>query len=181
MKKLVFAVAVLSASACTALAQGDPTISRAGDLQVGGGYTSANSDYLANRIRGFAFYSTFDFRQHFGVEVDFHRVSDPNPTQIYERTYEVGGRYVRRYGRFSPYAKALIGRGVFNFFDGDANLAYNMYGLGGGVDISVHRRINVRADYEYQIWSSFPPNGLTPSLVTIGVAYHFPAGNLSAR
>lgn len=180
MKKFVFAVVFLSASACTALAQGDSTISRAGDLQIGGGYTSANSDYLANRIRGLSFYSDFDFREHIGVEVDFHQVSDPNPTQVYERTYEVGGRYLRHYGRFTPYAKALVGRGVFNFYNA-GSLAYNMYSLGGGVDIAVHRKINVRADYEYQMWSSFQPNGLTPSLITIGAAYHFPSGNLSAR
>ena len=37
--------------------------------------------------------------------------------------------------------------------------------------------LNVRADFEYQTWSSFPPNGLNPKIVTIGVAYHYP-GNL---
>lgn len=180
MKNFVFAAAILSASACTALAQGNPTISRVGDLQIGGGYTSANSDYLANRIRGFGFYSDFDFHPHFGVEVDFHHVSDPNATKISETTYEIGGRYMRRYGRLTPYGKALIGRGVFNY-GSYGSIGYNMYSLGGGVDIAVHSRINVRADYEYQIWTSFPPNGLTPSLITVGVAYHFPGGNLSAR
>jgi len=171
----------MSASACTAFAQANSTISRLGDLQIGGGYTSANSDYLANRIRGLAFYADFDFYKNFGVEAEFHQASDPNPTKLYERTYEVGGRYARHYGRFAPYGKLLVGRGVFNFIDDEANLAYNMGAVGGGVDVSVHPRINVRADFEYQVWSSFPPNGLTPSLVTIGVAYHFPSGNLSAR
>ncbi len=181
LKNLVCAIALLAASAGAAFSQSSPTISRAGDLQVGGGYTSANSDYVPDRIRGLAFYSDFDFSEHFGVEVDFHQLSDPQPTQVYERTYEVGGRYLRHYGRFSPYAKILIGRGVFNFPLNEANLAYNMAALGAGVDIAVHRRINVRADFEYQDWHGFPPNGLSPSLITIGAAYHFGGGKLGIR
>lgn len=55
-----------------------------------------------------------------------------------------------------------------------ANLAYNEYVIGGGVDFALLSRINLRADYEYQTWLSFPSNRLTPQLVSIGVAYHFP-------
>ena len=47
---------------------------------------------------------------------------------------------------------------------------------GGGIDIAVHRRVNVRADYEYQHWMSFPYSGLNPQLITVGAAYHFGAG-----
>jgi opacity protein-like surface antigen len=179
LKNFLLSLAMLSVSAGTAFCQGSPTTSRAGDLQIGGGYTSANSDYVVNRISGFAFYSDFDFREHFGVEVDFHQASDPKSTQVYERTYEVGARYVRHYGRVAPYAKILVGRGVFNFPLSEANLAYNMGVLGGGLDLTVHPRINVRADFEFQDWEGFPPNGLTPTLITIGVAYHFSSGRLA--
>jgi opacity protein-like surface antigen len=178
LKTLALALALLAACTGAAFSQSDATTSRAGDLQIGGGYTSANSDYVPNRIAGFAFYSDFDFREHFGVEVDFHQVDDPKPTQVYERTYEVGGRYVRHYGRVAPYAKVLYGRGVFNYPLSEANLAYNMGVLGAGVDFTVHPRINIRADFEYQDWMGFQPNGLTPTLLTIGVAYHFSSGKL---
>ena len=180
MKKLVFALTLLSAGSCAAFAQGNSTISRIGDLQLGGGYTSASSDYLNPRIKGYAFYGDFDFFHHLGVEADFHQVGD-SPSKVYERTYEVGVRYVRHYGRLGPYAKFMIGRGVFNYPENEANLAYNMYGLGGGMDIAILPRINIRGDYEYQSWSSFKPNGLTPQLITIGVAYHFSSGKLSVR
>ena len=94
---------------------------------------------------------------------------------MYERTYEIGPRYVRDYGRFSPYVKAMYGRGVFNFPPQNAaNLAYNMFAGGAGVDYRVLPYLNVRFDYEYQDWSSFPPTGLKPQLFTIGAAYHFP-------
>ena len=56
----------------------------------------------------------------------------------------------------SPYIKGLYGRGVFNFPFNEANLAYNSINVGAGVDIKVHPRINVRAEYEYQNWFSFP-------------------------
>jgi hypothetical protein len=172
----------LAAFSTTSFGQAKTTASRAGDLQVGGGFTTANSDYVTNQIRGFGFYSDFDLREHFGVEVDFHQLSDPN-SAVYERTYEVGGRYLRHYGRFVPYAKALYGRGVFNFPLNEANLAYNMMVGGGGVDIAVHPRVNIRADFEYQDWLSGPGlhDGLAPTLITIGVAYHFAPGKLSTR
>jgi opacity protein-like surface antigen len=171
----------MCAATGTAFSQGNATISRVGDLQLGGGYSSASSDYLSNRISGYTFYGDFDFFHNLGVEVDFHNVSD-SPTKVYERTYEVGVRYVRHYGRLGPYAKLLVGRGQFNYpVPSDEMLAYNMYSVGGGLDYAVLPRVNVRADYEYQSWHSFTPNGLTPQVITIGVAYHFPSGNLSAR
>ena len=179
MKIVCFAVAGLFSLAPIAVhAQSQAQATRLGDLQIGAGFTTASSDYVPNRIRGFAFYSDFDFREHVGIEVDFHQLNDPRPTDVYERTYEVGGRYFRRYygGHVKPYGKVLYGRGVFNFPQSEANLAYNMLVAGAGVDFAVHPRINVRADFEYQRWFGFPPNGLTPTLFTIGAAYHFPAG-----
>jgi opacity protein-like surface antigen len=177
LKKVPLVLVLLAACGVCAYGQKDSTASRAGDLQVGGGYTVADSNYLTNRIKGFAFYSDFDFRPHWGVEVDFHQLDDNSGTQVYERTYEVGGRYiVHRYGIFKPYVKGLYGRGVFNFSQSEANLAYNMLVGGGGVDIAVHPRVNVRVDYEYQHWMSFPYSGLNPQLVTFGAAYHFGPG-----
>jgi hypothetical protein len=157
-----------------AFSQAGPTASRVADIQVGGGFTLAKSDYVVNNIRGFAFYGSIDINDHFGAEFDFHQLNDPQPTQVYERSYEIGARYVRHYGIAHPYVKVLYGRGVFNFPQSAGNLAYNMMVGGGGVDFHVHPRINVRADFEF----SGPGlnDGLSPMLFTIGVAYHIPPG-----
>ena len=169
-------------------AQAIPAASRAGDLQIGANFSLAGSGYQGlgsdnNRFRGFGFYSTFDFKSHFGVEADFRQVSDPDSTRgTYERTYEIGPRYVRHFGAFSPYAKFLIGRGVFNFPSSSsnpaggsvANLAYNLGALGFGADYCVRPSINVRADFEWQRWTGFPQGGLDPKVFSLGVAYHFP-------
>ena len=200
MNRPLLALALLAACTSFAHAQAHDTAGRLGDLQIGGGVALANSDYLSNQIRGYTFYADFDFHTHYGVEAEFHQVSDPN-SPVYERTYEVGARYHFGQGRFRPYVKAMIGRGVFNsavysytvpiagcdptvstctytVVTTNFNLAYNMFAGGAGIDFQVLPRLNVRADYEYQDWLSGPglTNGLTPQIFTIGAAYHFPAG-----
>ncbi len=176
----VVTVIVVAACASAAHAQAVFTAKRAGDLQAGGGFSIANADYDHPKLRGASIYASFDFKEHFGVEIDFHQVNAPNPSTIHERSYEIGGRYVRHYGIFNPYARLMYGRGVFNYQYNVANLAYNMADAGVGVDVNVTRRVNVRADYEYQQWFSFrgnlndPGSGtLSPQVFTIGAAYHF--------
>jgi opacity protein-like surface antigen len=207
-RSLSFAVCALSlvyASSLPALGQVDATEIRVGDLQAGGGFSYATPDYGPQNLSGFNFYATFDFREWLGIEADFHQVNSGTASKIYERTYEIGPRVVRHYGRFAPYAKVLIGRGVFNYppdcldrttflptscnspnvdpstTGASANLAYNEVAFGVGVDVNVTRRINARLDYEYQDWFGFTPSGLTPQVYSVGVAYHFGGGKLSVR
>ena len=157
-------------------AQASPTASRRGDLQIGGGYTNANTDYVPNRVNGGTAYFTYDFKPHFGIEGDFRFVKD-GPTNYYEKSYEIGGRYYRTYkGKWVPYGRLMYGRGVFNFTSQGvttANLAYNLMAAGAGLDYKVLPYLNVRGDFQYQRWFGFPQNGLTPTLLTVGVAYHF--------
>jgi hypothetical protein len=176
---LAWAAAV---SAALLVAQTPPTASRLGNLQIGATFNLASPDYSDQTFKGFGFYSTFDFRRHLGIEAEFHQLNDPNPAEgIYERTYEIGPRYVMHFGPFSPYAKLMVGRGVFNFPPSPsdpsggpaANLAFNMWAVGFGADYRVRPSFNIRADYELQQWPSFPPNGLAPRVFSVGVAYHF--------
>jgi hypothetical protein len=163
----------LVAGATLLHAQAVPTASRAGDLQIGVGYGIAKSDYSTSPYKGIAPYITFDFTHHLGVEGNFRFLQDPGSLNLYEKTYEIGGRYHITYKRLLPYGKVMYGRGVFNFQNNVANLAYNMYAIGGGTDYRLLPYINLRADFEYQSWSGFPPNGLNPIVGTIGAAYHF--------
>jgi hypothetical protein len=164
----------LSGTASLLHAQAVPAGSRVGDLKIGGGFSTADSDY-ADRYNGGAAYVDFDFLPHIGVEGEFHFVKDSS--DLYEKTYEIGGRYYRTYGRFVPYAKVMYGRGVFNFPPlGDgfrANLAYNLVAGGIGTDYKVKPWLYVRADWEYQVWFGFQNSSLSPSILTLGAAYHF--------
>ena len=186
LKTIFFALCFLALPATAAWGQALPTASRAGDLQLGGGFTVANPDYLnpdysSSHFKGIALYGDFDFKEHYGIEADFHHISGDPADQLYERTYEIGGRYLRHYGIFAPYIKGMVGRGVFNFplpagapsGSQHPNLAYNIYAIGLGVDYRILSYLNGRVEYEYQSWPGFPPTGLQPNLITVGVAYHF--------
>lgn len=199
MLKRLHLLPVLTAVVFTPFAQGQApsTASRPADLQIGAGYSYANSDYVPNNIGGFAFYLDYDLRGRFGIEGDFHEVRDAAPDPLVpsnhfsERTYEIGGRYLRHYyrGRLAPYGKVLYGRGVVNFPAHEFitpsgvevyidNIAYNLVTVGGGLDYRLRERINVRADFEYQHWFASDrelPTGLAPYMFTFGAAYHFPA------
>ena len=169
-------------------AQASATASRAGDLLLGAGYTTAASDY-GPRFTGFNAFGDFDFASNYGIEAKFNYVSAPSPNTLYEKTYEIGGRYFRTYGRFVPYGRVMVGRGVFNYppcngvttskSTACANLAYNMASGALGTDVKVKEWLYVRADYEFQHWFSFKgtptsqPDSLAPSLFSIGAAYHF--------
>lgn len=167
---------LLSLAAPFLLGQASPTATRRADLQVGGGIVVDFSNYDPDPLKGFAVYATLDLTNHLGGELAFREGKSGNGDQLYERTYEVGPRYHRTYGIVSPYVKVMYGRGVFNFPNNVANLAYNLVAGGGGVDVRVRPYLNLRADYEFQRWSDFPPQGLTPEFLTFGVAYHFPGG-----
>src|ERR1700723_839838 len=107
---------------------------------------------------------------------EFHFVKDPN--DLYEKTYEIGGRYFRTYKkRWVPCPQGMYGRGVFNFPPlGDgfrANIAYNLIAGGIGVDYKAKPWLYLRADWEYQHWFDFQSSSLSPSILTIGAAYRF--------
>ena len=167
------ALAMLLGSSSLLRAQAIPTAARAGDLQIGVGYTIAKPDYGQQNFQGLTAYADFDLRSHLGFEAEFHQVSTTSNNQSYQRTYEVGGRYFRAYGHFVPYVKVMIGLGNFNYPFGQTNLVYNLYSGGIGTDYRIRPSLSLRAEYEMQRWSGFTNGGLNPQLVTLGLAYHF--------
>lgn len=170
------ALALLLGGSSILHAQATATASRAGDLQVGVGYTLAKTGYEQQSFQGFTAYADFDLRSHLGLEAEVHQVSSTTGDQSYQRTYELGARYFRAYGPLVPYIKIMIGRGDFNYPFSHTDLAYNLYAGGIGADYKLGHSLSLRGEYEMQSWSGFANGGLTPQLVTLGVAYHF-AGN----
>jgi Outer membrane protein beta-barrel domain len=166
--------------ATTLYSQAIPTASRTGDAQLGVGYSMATPDYIQHTFQGITAYADFDFRPHLGVEAEFHQVNSTRSDLSYQRTYEIGGRYLRTYGPLVPYVKVMIGRGQFNYPFGQTELAYNMFAGGVGADFKLGLYLRIRGEYEYQRWSSFPNGGLTPHIITLGIAYHF-AGKSRSR
>jgi hypothetical protein len=182
LKRIVLILAMLTSFGAVARGQALPAAARAGDLQIGGTFTFCFPDYTPQDALGGGVYIDFDFKPHWGAELDFHQVDISQHSPAYERTYEYGARYHRVYGNYKPYLRGGLGRGVFNFPNPDGtvagNLAYNMMEAAFGVDFSVTPRINVRAEVEYQRWFAGEglTNALNPILYTFGAAYHFNAG-----
>jgi len=158
-------------------AQAVPTASRAGSLQVGAGGMFASPDYGQLYVQGITFYGDFDFTRHLGVEGDIH-YNVNTPQDVSENSYLLGPRYTWHYKRFGAYGKALFGAGRFGFQQGSFAVpstgTYFVYAFGGGVEYKVTDHINIRGfDAEFQSWPGFPPNGLSPIVYTVGVAYVF--------
>jgi len=177
--KQIAIIACLLCGTSALHAQATATASRSRDLKIGGGFTTANADYSGRYQGGMAFF-TYDFNYHWGIEGNFHFVKGGGSNDLYEKTYEIGGRYFWNFrdNKLSPYVKGMYGRGVFNFpayvpNGPHPNLAYNLMAGGAGLDYKALPYLYVRGDFEYQHWFGFPPNGLTPTLFSVGVAYHF--------
>jgi opacity protein-like surface antigen len=153
-----------------------PTASRTADAQVGIGYAIGQPDYVQQTFPGLTAYADLDFRPHLGVEAEFHQIANADDSLMREQSYEIGGRYLRTYGGLVPYVKAMAGIGVLRYPQGLATLRYTIFAGGAGADLKLTARIHLRAEYEFQKWTSFPNGGLTPQIVTVGVAYHFDGG-----
>jgi hypothetical protein len=171
------ALALLLGGASVLHAQATSTASRAGDLQIGIGFSIAKPDYGPQSFQGVTAYADFSRRSHFGLEAQFHQVSNTNSDQSYQRTYEVGARYFLTYGPLMPYLKAMIGRGDFNYPFGQTDLAYALYAGAIGADYQLGPHLRLRADYELQSWYDFPNEALTPQILSLAVAYHFTGKN----
>lgn len=159
-------------------AQNLPAGKRLYGVQVGVAGSSYTLDYSDGREEGVAIYGDLDLPKHLGLEALYRNASIQTPHDIGENHLLVGPRLRITRGRFTPYGKALIGLGTINFQQGyyqtASSQSYLIYAFGGGVDFHATRRINLRIiDFEYQLWPTFQPHGLTPTGFSVGAAYAF--------
>lgn len=178
MPKLLIAVFALLFVVPASRGQAVYSAIRTGVLQVGVAGSSFSLDYGEGREQGVMVYADFDLKYHLGIEALYRNASIITPHDIGENHLFIGPRIRFTRGRFTPYAKLLAGRATLVFQQGyntaNSSQGYLAYALGGGLDISVSRHINVRAiDYEYQEWPGFKPHGLTPTGISVGAAYVF--------
>ena len=159
-------------------AQASPTATRRAEIQVGVAGSLYTLDYSEGHEEGFTVYGDLDVTKHLGLEALYRNASIITPHDIGENHLLAGPRFHLQRGRFSPYAKFLVGEGTINFQQGYNVTAYSehyfIYAPGGGVALHVARHVNVRLiDFEYQLWPGFAPHGLTPYGASVGAAYTF--------
>jgi opacity protein-like surface antigen len=157
-------------------AQALPTATGRGSLKVGAGWSYAEPDYGQKSIQGGTIYADLGLSPHIGAEAEYHYIALITPTDLGENSFFIGPRFVLPRGRYSLYAKALIGIGDIAIQEVQDNPqggagTYLAYGIGGGLDYRVADHWVARADFEYQHWSYL--TGLTPAVFTVGAAYRF--------
>ncbi len=172
-----FWATVLILLPAVAPAQAIPTASRE-PVQAGVAISFASSDYGEAYIKGFSVFGDFALSRRLSVEADVHRTSLLTPENIGEDSYLIGPRYsIALEDRANIYVKALAGLGRFTYvasqqYPVGSSATYGVGAIGAGIEFRASTHINFRAiDLEYQFWPGFTPRGLSPMVVTMGVAY----------
>jgi len=183
--------------ATTALfAQDVPTISKASDVAVFGGFVSANTAYTDGSVYpndpGKGAFLGMDFTRYFHLPVAPSLEGRANVVQgpyINEHSY-LGGLQVQGniFDRFHPYGDFLAGYGSILYnrpavpgYTHDNSLVYS---YGGGVNLDVTRNFQAMLDFQAQSWKigNNATEKFSPIMFSIGFRYVIPFGpHLSAR
>jgi hypothetical protein len=191
MKRSVNALlfVLLAAGALSTRAQVAPSaFARGTSITAGGEASIFQPDYAgfgvpqtsAKRLYGIGTYVDVKFTPWVQLEGEGRWLRFNQIDGIYEDNYFIGPRlpiYKLRYKRITPYGKLLIGFGRLNFENNNGWGRYTALAYGGGLDIKLTRRINVRLpDVEYQQWLKWTEGGaktynLFPYGASVGVSY----------
>jgi hypothetical protein len=165
-------------------AQALPSVDRGAELSTFVLATSINPDYGQTRNLGYSV--GFDYTRFLPglVQPSLElRYTHANGRTVNEQAILGGLRLQSTIRNVHPYFLLMAGRGViaFNFFNGSSSSNDAMvYAFGGGADLNVGRLWKVRADFSSQHWN-LDPSTLTPSAISVGIAYRVPYGTRSPR
>jgi len=174
-------------------AQDAPTVSKASDIAVFGGYLNANpavTFYPSERSNGVLFGADFTRYFHLPVAPSFEvRANFANGSYVNEHSYlgglRVGGDI---FHRFHPNGDFLAGYGSI-FYNHPATPGYThdnslVYSYGGGVDFDVTRNFQGMVDFQGQSWNigKGTEDKFSPSVFSVGIRYVIPfKPHVSAR
>jgi hypothetical protein len=169
---------VLAAGTLTAGAQVVPAATKKGLSLTAGGFGSAfQPDFTGskvgtstNRLYGMGAYADLKVTRWVQIEGEARWLRFNEYAHNGEDNYLIGPRVpftYRRFPRWTPYGKVLVGFGKGDFLYGNTfNLAF-----GGGLDYRLNNRFSIRAfDLEYQRWSTAPYT-LYPYGASVGLGY----------
>jgi hypothetical protein len=186
---LAVLVFVLAAGVTASSAQVVPSAyARGMAVTAGGEFSVFQPDYAgfgvpqssSNHLYGIGAYVDVKFTRWVQIEAEGRWLNFNQFDGIYENNYLIGPRLPitqLRFKRATPYAKALIGYGRLNFENNNGWGRYTDLALGGGLDIKMTKRIDVRLpDFEYQMWPDWSEGTiktytLNPYGVSVGVSY----------
>jgi hypothetical protein len=147
---------------------------------VSGFQPDYDGDFFAeaspNRLYGFGTYVDVKFTRWFQVEGEARWLKFNQLANINQSNYLIGPQLPIQklhFWRATPYAKVLIGYGNMNFEFNEATGRFTDLTYGGGLNVKLTKRINLRAiDFEYQQWPRWINNQqLFPYGASVGVGY----------
>jgi len=183
--KIVLTVLALIAG-MTACCQVAPHASRKSlPLAIGVGYSNYRTG-LSGRLSGPVLWADWNFYGRpsalhgFGIEVEardlnYDRTGSIPNLRMDSATAGLIYRW-RRFARFSPYGKFLVGIGSIDFVSGNPTYKHDtrtVYSPGAGFEYSVFPQVWFVANYEYQVWPDLFLKSPNPQGFTIGAAFDF--------
>jgi hypothetical protein len=172
--RIMSCIAVASiflATAKAASAQADVTAGGGGRyIAVGAGGAFFNSNYGQRWVSGYSIYADVNRDHRYGAEFRAQSLRFNQEQGIRETSYLLGPRMSFPHGNWLPYARVLLGGGIFNAPYNYAEGSYFVVAPGGGVDY-VRGRFRYRiADIEYQAWPNFTFGELHPWGYNTGIS-----------
>jgi len=147
---------------------------QAGGVMLFAGATGSGYylQYGERKMLGFSGFVDADTRRGYGLEAEGSWMIFHQTANVHTATYMIGPRYHMTFGRYQPYAKALVGVGKFNFHYNYARGSYLVVAPGGGVDMRLSSRIRLRlADLEYQYWPQFTYGAMSTVTISSGIRF----------
>ena len=184
-KRQLYALALLAASwlgaARAASGQALPAASGPGAyVSVGGGVSAYQVDYGKRIDYGSMAFANLHLRGRYSLEGEARFLKYHTDEQVTQTTYLIGPELVLlRRGGIRPYAKFLVGDARMTFPFGYAKGNYFAMAPGGGVDVRIAPRVDLRLiDVEYQSWPQFTFGNLHPFGVTAGIRFRITRPNI---
>ena len=115
------------------------------------------------------------------------RITAGSNAAVTERTYSGGLKLASTFHAIHPYAALLAGYGTIDFLHPVITAGFQpywwdnsiVYSIGGGADFDVLRSWKLRVDFLQQFWHL--PAPLTPTTLSVGIAYRLPFHTGEAR
>jgi hypothetical protein len=178
LAKLRFsALLLLGSLSCAASlhAQEMPTEIKPGAyVNIGATFSQYQIDYGQRVLGGVTAFSDINLTERYGAEVETRWLTLNQFANVHATTTLAGPRVsIMEFHSVTPYIKVLAGVAHFNFAYNSANGTYFAIAPGGGIDVRINRRINLRLiDVEYQNWPQFTYGSMHPYGASIGLSYH---------
>jgi len=155
------------------VAQAVPTaIGPGSSIRVGGGVSAYHLDYGQRWLGGAHGWVDVNPTWRIGIEGEARRLRYNQDLNTHATTYLVGPRISLLPTPIEPYVKVLAGSGRFSFPYNYARGNYLVVAAGGGVDLHLGDRVQVRLiDVEYQRWPQFTFGSMAPYGISAGVSY----------